>query len=580
MRYVEKKCKIIKLKRDAEEVFDNALDYFDDGDYLKALSLAREAMRLDGELLDYPMTISEILKEMKLYEESISVVLNEMIYDFENAEGYLQIISNLAALEDAEAAEGYFRYAIKKAGKKKTDLFYDLDDGETLLQSLAARNSFVLLDREQKHKAALSWAETLLDSGEPKSALEILSYIPQNSKYYLPGINLRVRAMTKLKDFEDASALNDKILEKHPENANALICRLELAFAQKLEPEESFKSAVIESDDLMPGQMSRAASVFFDAGYHDEGLIVAEKYLKLFPFNPYMLILQGIGFYNTGHTLRAKRNMLAVLDILPHSAIARYFNIYFQKNPVCRKGLAYNLNIPKKETARILGLIDQTDGMTIEQIDKWYSHSENKFALDWAIKHVDFYGNREKLLYIAERLFDAETVIRENLVRLEVSPLSKREMLRILLRLEPEDEIGMTIGRKLSIFTPLKACIKSETLVHAYCEAIVSLAFFTVGFEKKLAKYAEKTESALLLSNINPECLYESTAALGAAFCLAAAGKSGESAIDSVAEVFGTAREAVEAFLEFVKAAASAGSGKKEKISKSLNKIAAYCKTN
>lgn len=495
----QKKGKILKFLQDAEYYFDLALDYLDAEDYLNALDYTRRAIKLDPYELDYIFLLAQIYSEMGLYAKSNFEYFKLLAIDQNLGECYLRISQNYYMMREEEAAVYYI--------KKSMEFDFDQDDFdedeefavdyEEMLRDLSGNNKFRLISKNMEDQMLLNYANKLMSISEYDSAMQLLSYVKPDSKYYINALNSAAFCSARIDNPEQEIELALKVLEIDPYNINAL-CNLADGYVQagKVEEAQRVADALLQLKIADTRDYYKAAIALLECGYNKQAIKYLCDFLSYHPYHEAGLLLLSLAYYNQKELDLARECVYKLVRIDNTNTIAKYYNQYFQNHQEF-KPLEYIRQVPKEEADRRIKMFEEIVQYSSEDLIKLIKTNPEFFHYaKWIFEYASI-GLTQKLIERLARIRNqqAQTFLRECLVDNLLSFVVKQRILRTLLSLMPNKKIALVHEDEIRFITP-----KANKLIfnfpkvyfEAYLDVFTSLAFVDKDYESEFNRSVRK----------------------------------------------------------------------------------------
>lgn len=424
--------KVVTFSRSANYLHQRAMRNRRASNMLDALDLMRRALEREPDNLEYKMDLAELFCEMGCHRQSNRLLLEILISSEPLGECYFGMSCNYIGLRDMEAAYSLMMRFLSG----DPEAIERPEVNETLASLLLARN------RSRAHGRRPLRAERFYERGA---------------------------ALLRTKQLEKGAVMLARSLEVHPvQQAGALlaICQLMLG-----EPERALRQIGRALKLGVPEFMTRAvaAQVFSAAGHeHDaheqlEWMLGRERdeeedrllldvtmrlgldklvhtlstgALKTAPYDASLLHAKAVSLINLGHPQdEAKRYWDRANRIDPGDTISQFYSAMCEKGQLTGARLSYERQVTGEELSRRTETLLKTLRNGRENaVESWENAKRFRNLIGWALDtgNITLQGAALALLGPIERP-DAELLLREYLLRPEVSGAQKAEALNILL---------------------------------------------------------------------------------------------------------------------------------------------------
>ncbi len=457
--------KVLSFHQPASFFIKKAEKHIDDGNFIEALQLYRQALGMEPDNVEYLLSIAQIYSEMGLYAESNDVLLKIARYGNTPTECLFALGCNYMGMKNYDLADEAFEQylAIDPDGEFVDDIddIFDMIDEEEeddgVLQDVSRQ---LLMEEAYEGKQNL-------DKGNYKAAIEHLENVINRDRLMYPAMNNL--ALSYFFDGQKAKAieLSKKVLEAQPANLHAC-CNLAFFYSDMGENDIAggFLKRLDDIGDIEPEDMHKLALTYCELSHHEEAY---KWFSKIIPFQPYdirILHFLGIAAYNIGLCNEASDCFEKILKIDPNNSLASYYKAKANaaKNGHPLKKLEYVYQVQFDEIKlRVKYLNDclmQKDGSLKE---KWNNDEYFKSVILWGLYYGDEYI--KKIVIEIMSLFSDEQV--------------EDEFRSFLLKSTEADEI------KNDIFMCLKRIGAKEPYVAYIKGAIVEVRVGSISEEIK-----------------------------------------------------------------------------------------------
>lgn len=503
----QKKGKILKFLQDADYYFDLALDCLDEEDYLNALDYIRRAIKLDPHELDFRFLLAQIYSEMGLYAKSNFEYFKLLAIDQNLGECFLRISQNYYMMRDEESAI----YYIKKSMEFDFDQDdFDEDDGidyEAMLRELSG-NKLRLISKNMEDQMLLNYANKLMSISEYGSAMQLLSYVKPDSKYYINALNSAAFCSARIDNPHQEIDFAQKVLEIEPYNINAL-CNLADGYAQLGDMQSARKVAdiILQLKITDSNDYYKAAIALLQCGYNKQAIKYLCDFLSYHPYHEAGLLLLSLAYYNQKELELAQECVYKLVRIDNTNTIAKYYNQYFQNHQEFRE-LEYIKQVPKEETERRIKMFEKiAEYHSADLIKLIKSDLEFFDYTKWIFEYANTNLSQKIIDKLARlRNAQAQTFLRECLVDNSISFVIKQRILRKLLSMLPNKKIALVHEEEIRFISP-KVTKNIFNYPKIYFEAFIdvftSLAFVDKDYETEFNRSTRRVLSLCSARNAN-----------------------------------------------------------------------------
>lgn len=502
LNFAQKKGKILKFVQDADYYFDLALDSLEVEDYLTALEYIRRAIKQDPSELDFRFLLAQIYADMGLYTKSNFEYFKLLAIDSKLGECFLRISQNYYMLRN-EAASAYYL-------KKSMEFDFDEDeiiDADELLRELSG-NKFRLISKNIEDQLLLSYANKLMSISEYDSALQLLSYVKPDSKYYINALNSAAFCNARVDNPQKEIDLAQKVLEIDPHNINAL-CNLADGYAQAgdMDTARQIADNILELKITDANDYYKAAIVFLQCGYNKQAIKYLCDFLSYYPYHESGLLLLSLVYYNQKELELAKECIYKLVRIDNTNTIAKYYNQYFQNHEEFKE-LEYIKQVPKEEADRRIKMFEKIISYSSAEMIKLIKTNNEFFDyVKWVFDYADIDLSQKLIEKLARlRNFKAHMFLRECLIDSTFSYIIKQKILKKLLSMLPSKKIALLHEEELKFISPkINKTIFNypKAYFEAYIDVFAALAFVDKDYEAEFNRSVKRTLNLCSTHSVN-----------------------------------------------------------------------------
>jgi tetratricopeptide (TPR) repeat protein len=501
LNLAQKKGKILKFLQDADYYFELALDCLDAEDYLNALDYIRRAIKIDPHELDFRFLLAQIYSDMGLYAKSNFEYFKLLSLDQNLGECFLRISQNYYMMRDEDSAI----YYIKKGMEFDFDQAdFDEDDDiaidyETMIRELSG-NKLKLISKNIEDQMLLNYANKLMSISEYDSAMQLLSYVRPDSRYYINALNSAAFCSARVDNPRQEIEFAQKVLEIEPYNVNAL-CNLADGYAQLGDIQEAQKIAdiILQLKITDSNDYYKAAIALLQCGYNKQAIKYLCDFLSFHPYHEAGLLLLSLAYYNQKELDLAQECVYKLVRIDNSNTIAKYYNQFFQSSQEFRE-LEYIKQAPKEEAERRIKMFEEiVEYPSADLIKLIKSDSELFDYAKWIFEYANINLSQSLIEKLARlRNAQAQTFLRECLVDNTLSFVIKQRILRRLLSMLPTKKIALVHEEEIRFISP-KVTKNIFNYPKAYFEAFIdvftSLAFVDRDYETEFNRSTRRVLS-------------------------------------------------------------------------------------
>ncbi len=362
--------------------------YLNNGALDSALNILDKVYDLNGESTEIYSSYANIYYKMGLYERAINYWYKylSVAEDKELAKGYNGLGACHYKIDNKQLAGYYFNEQINTKDKS----IYEYNDvGADFFDELYDdKNNYYLaypFDKADFTKTVNRSSE-LIKIGEYDKALDVLSIIPKESRFYSDALIQSALCYYFNDDKEKSLLCINEALKNNPTDLIALCNAISLY--SDAGDKKSVKKLVEKLTKLPEGKdfdnLYKIFMVYCEVGEYLLAESVAKQILKKEPFNLNVLFLYGITEYNLGKYDVAESVFLRCYLIVKSYVFKHYYKLSSKakiSKSKTRKKLVYTFDLTandKKEILTKLGqaiLDDGASSVSKQTIDDFVSYS-------------------------------------------------------------------------------------------------------------------------------------------------------------------------------------------------------------
>lgn len=354
----------------------------------------------------------------------------------------------------------------------------------------------------------LSYANKLMSISEYDSALQLLSYVKPDSKYYINALNSAAFCNARVDNPQKEIDLARKVLEIEPHNINAL-CNLADGYAQAgdMDLARQIADNILELKITDASDYYKAAIVFLQCGYSRQAIKYLCDFLSYYPYHEAGLLLLSLAYYNQKELELAKECIYKLVRIDNTNTIAKYYNQYFQNHKEFKE-LEYIKQVPKDECNRRIEMFEEIVSYSSAELIKLIKTNHQFFDYaKWILDYAEIDLSQKLIEKLARlRNFKAQMFLRECLVDSSLSFVIKQRILKKLLSILPTKKIALLHEEELKFISPkINKTIFDYPKMYfeAYIDVFTSLAFVDKDFETEFNRSIKRTLNLCKARNAN-----------------------------------------------------------------------------
>lgn len=323
-------------------MLDSVERRFQDGDYMGALTLLNKRNSLYEPTVDAAALAADIYESMELWKPA--------------AEAWFRFLDTC---NEADFSEGYEGLAIcfMNMGEELQSAMYfrhvygEDEDGENEIE-LPSRPKLRLVHDVDGDPEVLERGLLLLKAGALEEARTVLTEVPLTNPDYPSATGLAAMCTLMLGEEKKAEAECEALLEKYPDNVQALTTYCAVLGAN--ENKEGAKAvarrlAGIESQTTE--DLFRIATALCETGLDEEALEKLTKLRKKIPYDDTVLYFTAVAAHHLGRTDEAIEALERLTTLYPRKAVAEYYLVRLRelKDGGQPFSMNYYYRIPEEE---------------------------------------------------------------------------------------------------------------------------------------------------------------------------------------------------------------------------------------
>ncbi len=549
--------KVLKLNLSDEFLLDSAEKRYREGDYLGALTMLNKRAGMYDSSADACALYADIYEEMGLYRLSADAWFRflDTCNEADFSEGYEGLAVAFMNLNNEVQSALYYQRSLSDEELRFELTRLDKEEISSVRKKPELRIVYSA-DGSQGNPNALAEGLGLLKNGRLEEARAAFRDIPAASADYASSYGLAAMCTLMLGDEEGAEKECRELLEKYPENVQALTtyCAVLGARENKNEAKEVAKKlAELKADAT--DDLYRVATALCETGLDKEAYEKLCILKKRLPYDDNVLYFHAVSAYKIQKKEEAIDSLERLTTIFPRKAVARY---YLERLRALRDGdgeplsMTYYYRMPEEEYRAVADfLITASNAPEPELLSELPSLDEfYRLAFD------ELEGRDEKLQMIAAKVAvrcRADKFVRETLLDYEGDEIIKLSILHDITMRNEDDSFGVVICNLYKEFFTHKLEIgerKKEAFLKAFSDVYSKFALLGEENEGKICAAAE--DIYVTLGEAEAWEYIDERASLAAAIYRESRTKRGERSIDEIVKMFDADKIIVERILNFM----------------------------
>lgn len=546
-----------KLDLSDEFLLESADKRLQEGNYLGALTMLNKRNQMYAPSADAEALAADIYEAMGLYPLAADAWFRflDTCNEADFGEGYEGLAVAFMNMGDGMQSAIYYHRAYAEDGQLSQEGATELGD---FLRAEQAPHLRLVHAEGEPEPEILSEGLELLKAGELDAARKTLLEVPENSSDYPSAAGLAAMCTLMSGDEEGAERECEALLEKYPENVQALTtyCAVLGARGNKEGAKRAARRLaaldVDATDDLY-----RVATALCETGLDEEAFEKLGVLLERLPYDENVLYFFAAAAYRTGRLDRAIEALERLTTVFPRKAVAEY---YLERMRELKDGegdafaMTYYYRVPEDEYRTIANFLLAAAAMNerearqiaeLPQLGEFF-----RIAFD------EMEGRDEKLQLLAVKVAvrtRSDAFLRDVLLDCRGEEMTKIAILHELVMRNEEDSFGTVICNLYKEFFTHKIEVgakKYEAFMRAFADVYSKFALLGEENEGKICAAAEDVYATLDEAGALSYC--DERAALAAAIYREARLKNGERSLDEIVKLFDANKFTTEEILNFM----------------------------
>ena len=537
-----------------EFLLDSAEKRLQSGDYLGALTVLNKRSAMYDPSADASALYADVYEAMELWPLAADAwfrfldTCNEA--DFaEGYEGLAVVFMNMG--NDLQSALYYHRaLALDKTREEDEEVEF-----ETVEPS---RPHLRLVHSEDDDPELIRRGLGLLKEGELEEARNSLLEVSEKSADYPSAAGLAAMCSLMLGEEESAERECERLLEKHPDNIQALTtyCAVLGSRGNKDGAREAAKKlALLPTKGL--DDLYRVATALCETGLHEEAFEKLTELKKKLPYDENVLYFHAVAGYHTGKLKEAIASLETLTTIFPRKAVAKYYLVRMRE---LRDGtgekfpMNYYYRMPEEEYRTIADFFLAVSSADEDRLQEYAALPVLEEYLRLAFDEME--GRDDKLQMLAIKVANktrSDGFLREILLDCNGNELIKLAVLHDLTVRNEDNSFGTVVCNLYKEFFTRQIEVgarKRGVFLKAFADVYAKFALLDEAHEGKICAAAEDVYESLAEAGAW-EYLDERTA-VAAAIYREARLTRGERDIEEIARMFEAPVATVKKILDFM----------------------------
>lgn len=454
---------VIPFQQNAEFYYQRGTKYLQDENLERAEQYLRKAYEMDPERSEFMLSFAEVLHRMRMFEESLAVLLSSVGGTEEASDEVLfGITSNFMGLEEFYAAKQCCKLCLDQSpdgpyADRTLDMLELLEDEPELEAQIG-----LMQDEDINLLEGIHLAKAKHFSSNDNSGLDILLKLSEsypNSEMLDMEIAMMLFSM---REYDEAKKRLFNLFKRNSKSVrgNALLAMILFVQKHKTEAIEQSKKILID-EDCSPEELGYAAPILIKLGEYDRAQYALELLRDSLPHDKEMLHQLAFCYYVHDRKQEAEQiyESLAQRDDL--DSVAMYYRKHIKEDDEAefQRDWSINYEVPLKEAiVRQRRIRDIATAGVEALIQTWERDKEFRSVLIWAL-----FSPLSTLMRISAKMLTlvqdplAERILRSFLVRFDQTDEDKQFVFGLLLSVEAKPPFSLYYqgAWQYSVMTPM-----------------------------------------------------------------------------------------------------------------------------
>ena len=440
---------VIPFQQNAEFYYQRGTKYLSEEKLERAEQYLRKAYEMEPDRSEYMLSFAEALHRMRMFEESLAVLLVSLGGTEEaSGEVLFGIASNFMGLEEFFAAKQCCRICIDREpngpyADRALDMLELIEDEPELEAQIG-----LMQDEDIELLEMIHLAKAKHFSQDDDSGLNILLKLTEkypNSEM----LDMEVAMMLfTMREYDDAKKRLFNLFKRNSKSVrgNALLAMI--YHVQKQEKEAVLQSKKIQIDeDCSPEELGYAAPILIELHEYDKAQYALELLRDSLPYDKEMLHQLAFCYYIHGKKLEAQQiyEQLSLRD--ENDSVAMYYRKHVKEDSEAefKRDWSINYDVPIREAViRQRRIRDIATAGVEALLQAWNHDKEFRSILCWALfspLSPTMRGAAKMLSLVKDPA--AERLLRTFLMRFDQTDQDKQFVFGLLLGMEAKPPFSL-----------------------------------------------------------------------------------------------------------------------------------------
>ena len=479
-----------------DRLLSMASDYLDDHNYIGALKMLNKNAIVNGNDDASFMLYAEIFDDLRLYEKSVN-----------NWYKYL----DTGATDDLQDAYESMAISYINMGNERTSAYYYnkllIEAGEfsketrqDLINSFIGENKptlkFAYPPKLADYTEEITNGVRCMRRGDFNGAIECFDKVAEGNEKYITARNYIAMCKIICDKCEEAEAECKNVLEKQPENVQALTTLAAVKIQQRQINDARVlakKLLTIPTEEVE--DIYKIATVCCENGMHEEAFELFCKIEQNVGYDLSLLYFKGISAYNCHRLQDCIDAFDTLLAIYPNAVTARYYYEFIRKD--CkrdedqRETLSYFYRLPAEVRNAYLDLLGTVAKASKKKAREIADKIDLAECLYWCFEEPDESGVVDfvKIGAVCAEKIGLDFYVREVLLNAFLPDDMKLDLLTDLYNRNKADEFGVVlchVYKNVKVVPVKLPRAKSKNFIFAYAHVATRFGIIDENFIYKL----------------------------------------------------------------------------------------------
>lgn len=497
--------KTVEIDLSADRLIAIAADAVDEHNYILALKMLNKNAELNYNDEDSYSLYAEIFDDLGLYEKCIN--------------GWFKFIDCAQYSELSDAYEG-LAVAYMNLGNEHFSAYYynkllmdsdglDAEERGEIINSFLSRDEnplkFVYPPEIADYSDVVAEGIDLMKSGEYDKAVEQFELVDEGNEAYRTARNYIAMCNIICDKCDEAEAECLSILEKYPDNIQALTTLAAVRTEQK-NSDESRRLArrLLSLNATGTDDIYKIATVCCENKLHAEAYGLFCKLENELGYDHTVLYFKAVSAFNSGNYEESFSAFDKLLTVYPEAVVAEYY--YRLAREAAEKGeqieLSYFYRMPKEERESSLQMLAAFSKLSVRDAKKLFSMLDISECVLWSFDETDGRGESELQYLAAECAVKAglDGLICDLLLNAFLSDGLKVRILTLIGERNEANSFGVVIChlyKRVDFYALNIGRVKRKNFVSAYARLTAHFCIIDEEYGARFASAAEGLYSEL-----------------------------------------------------------------------------------